>query len=103
MQEKCSLVPRGLPHSFCSSVSPFALTIIHGCGRTGPGKASLILRPTRETRSACGPGYEARGRPDIIHHVSDVRWTQGGREAVVISAGPEAVHHPVGSVRTLCS
>ena len=23
-------------------------------------------------------GGEKRGRPGIIHHVSDVRWTQGG-------------------------
>ena len=45
---------------------------------------------------------EERGRPSIIHHVSDVRWMQGGRGGggggIVISAGPEAVHHPVGSV-----
>ena len=42
---------------------------------------------------------EERGRPGIIHQVSDVRRTRGGRGGgggggggVVISAGPEAVH-----------
>ena len=44
---------------------------------------------------------EERGRPGIIHHVSDIRWMQGGGGGVVVSAGPEAVHHLVGSVRTL--
>ena len=45
-------------------------------------------------------GGEKRGRPGIIHYVSDVRWTRGGRggggggggggaEPLVISAGPE--------------
>ena len=47
---------------------------------------------------------EEQGRPGIIHHVSDDRWTRDGHRGaglVVISAGPEAVHHPVGSVQTL--
>ena len=36
-------------------------------------------------------GGEKRGRPGIIHHVSDIGWTQGGGGGgpVVISAGPE--------------
>ena len=42
-------------------------------------------------------GGEKCGRPGIIHHVSDVRWTPGGRRGggggggggVVVSAGPE--------------
>ena len=53
---------------------------------------------------------EQWGRPGIIHHESDVRWTWGGGGGggggagpVVISAGPEAVHHPVSLVRTLHS
>ena len=46
---------------------------------------------------------EERGRPGIIHDVSDVRWAQGGWGAVVVSAGSEAVHHPIGLVRTLRS
>ena len=75
----------GLPRSFCSSVCVGINTRIRKSG-------------------------EERGRPGIIHHVSDVRWMQGGRGGVggggggggggvVISAGSEAVHHPVGSVR----
>ena len=47
---------------------------------------------------------EKRGRPCIIPHVSDVRWMRGGCTGmgpIVVSAGPEAVHHPVGLVRTL--
>ena len=46
---------------------------------------------------------EEWGRPGIIHHVSGVRWMQGGLRGagpVVVTAGPEAVHYPVGSVRT---
>jgi len=31
---------------------------------------------------------EKRGRPGLIHHVSDVRWTRGGRENDVRGRGP---------------
>ena len=31
---------------------------------------------------------EKRGRPGFIHHVSDVRWTQGGHENDVMGRGP---------------
>ena len=43
-------------------------------------------------------GGEKRGRPGIVHHVSDIRWARGacgggggggGGGCVVISAGPE--------------
>ena len=30
---------------------------------------------------------EKRGRPGLIHHVSDVRWTQGGHENDVRGRG----------------
>ena len=67
----------GLPRSFCSSV--------------------CIENNARMRKSG-----EERGRPGVIHHMSDVRWMRGGRKGpVVVSAGPEAVHHPVGSVRML--
>ena len=75
--------PAGLSRSFCSSV--------------------CVDNNTRMQKSG-----EEWGRP---HHVSDVSWTQGGREGgggggggvepVDISVGPEAVHHTVGSVGTL--
>ena len=35
---------------------------------------------------------EKRGRPGLIHHVSDVRWTRGGRKNDVRGRGPTA--HP---------
>ena len=44
-----------------------------------------------------------QGRPGTIHHVSDVRWTRGGCRGVgpvVVSAGPEAVHHRGSKVET---
>ena len=31
---------------------------------------------------------EKQGRPGLIHHMSDVRWTQGGRENDVKGRGP---------------
>ena len=67
---------RGLPRSFCSSVCVDNNAWMRNSG-------------------------EEWGRPGIIHHMSDVRWTRGGHGgagAIVVS---EAVHHPVGSVRTL--
>ena len=36
-----------------------------------------------------------KGRPAIIHYMSDVRWTQRGVGPIVVSAGPGSVHHPV--------
>ena len=59
-----SLVPRPIPRFFCSSVS--------------------VDNNTRMRK-----GGEKRGRPGTIHHVSDVRWTQGWTGPVVVSAGLE--------------
>ena len=79
--QKCAIIVAsfpGLPCSFCSLV--------------------CVDNNTRMWRSG-----EEWGRPGIIHHVSGVRWMQGGRRGagpVVVTAGPEAVHCPVGSVPT---
>ena len=58
----------GLPCLFCSSVSV-------------------------DNNTQMRKGGEKRGKPGTIHHVSDVRWTQGwtwgGGGGVVVSAGPE--------------
>ena len=61
-QVGCSLVPRPLP----SFVLWFAFSVIH------------------EAEDS------EWGRPDLIHHVSDVRWARGGREVHVRGRGPTA-------------
>ena len=40
---------------------------------------------TRKRKSA-----KKRGRPGLIHHVSDVRWTRGGRDNDIRGRGPTA-------------
>ena len=75
-------------------------------------QGSLAPRPTRSfCSSVCVANNtwmrksgEERGRPGIIHHVSDIRWTRGGRKgggAHSRFSRPETVHHPVGLVRML--
>ena len=82
------------------------MRLLHQQGR-------LVPRPTRffcssvcvDNNTQMRKSGEEWERPGIIHHVSDVRHQVDveGVGPVVISAGPEAVHHPVGLVQTLHS